>query len=338
MVRNSDDTVIDVVQFSRRAYPGAYSIERVFRDISRGMPADIALRRVVNVEFSQGVLPRLRDALRARRQRGQVNHVVGDVHYLTFFLLRRRTILTIHDCEMVHRARGFRRFFYWLLWLRMPVWRSGTIVAISEQTRCDLEALLSGAKGRIEVIENPVSPEFVAMPPPSQASLPVVLHIGTKANKNLERLVEAARGLEVKLLIIGPMSPTQIERLLESGLQFENRQSLSSSELVAAYGAANLVSFVSLSEGFGLPILEAQATGRPVLCSDREPMRSVAGTGALLVDPEDTEAIRAGLKQLLKDDELQAKLIAAGFDNVARFSVHGVASKYAELYRRVAKQ
>lgn len=329
---------IEVAQFSRRAYSGAYSIEQVFHDINKEMPSDIAVREVRNREYSRGLLPRLRDALRAWRQRGHVNHVIGDVHYLNLFLPRKRTILTIHDCEMVKRAKGLRRFILWLFWIRIPVARAGTVVVISESTRADLETLLGYECIGIKVIENPVSPLFQPTPSRTIGRLPEVLHIGTKPNKNFDRLIEAVSGLPLKLVVIGRLSETQRSQIQEAQLEWENRLNLNNDEIVKAYQRATLLSFVSLSEGFGLPIIEAQATGCPVLTSDREPMRSVAGEGALLVDPEDSTAIRNGLEDLLDNSELRKKLIAAGRLNVARFTGTKIANQYAALYREVARQ
>lgn len=332
-------TQIDVSQFSRRAYPGAFSIEQVFRDIDDALPDDIRVREVQNREFSRGLLPRIRDALRARRNRSMVNHVLGDVHYLTLFLSRKSTILTIHDCEMIHRAKGLKRFVLWLFWIRLPVARAGIVVTISQTTRDDVEALLGDGDYRIEVIENPVSPRLRPAPSPQLGdSLPTVLHIGTKTNKNLERLIEAARGLPMRLLIVGRPNDRQRALLEASGVHHEVRVDLSKEDLVACYVEARALAFVSLSEGFGLPIIEAQAVGRPVLTSDREPMRSVASEeGALFVDPEDVSAIRAGLRRLIGDDALCTDLVMEGARNVERFCVTRIAAKYAELYREVAR-
>jgi glycosyltransferase involved in cell wall biosynthesis len=332
-------TEIYVAQFSRRAYPGAFSIEQVFHDINATLPEGITVHAVRNQELSRGLVPRLRDALRARRHRGAVNHVLGDVHYLTLFLPRKHTILTIHDCEMIHRASGLKRFILWLFWIRLPVACAATVVAISQNTRADIEALLGSRDYRIEVIENPVSPKFKpAQPPPSGDSLPEVLHIGTKANKNLERLIDAAAGLRMKLVVIGQLTVAQRTQIQASGLVWENYQDLSANEVVEAYRRATLLAFVSLSEGFGLPIIEAQATRRPVLCADREPMRSIAGNGALMVDPEDTAAIRSCLERLLADPALRAELVDAGRGNVTRFNASIIAGKYAALYRKVASR
>ncbi len=329
---------LEVVHFARRAYRDAFSIERVFADIRAALPGDIRVRTVVNREFSEGLLPRLRDAFRARQMQGVVNHVLGDVHYLTFFLLRRHTIVTIHDCEMVHRAHGLKRFLLWLFWIRLPVWRAGIVVAISNSVRDDIEKLLGGGCHLIEVIENPVSSNFKLAPLPADNRAVTVLHIGTKANKNLNRLIEAARGTELKLLVIGRLTDEQHSLLEASDLVYENRCDLSDAGIAAAYREATLLAFVSLSEGFGLPILEAQATGRPVLCADRDPMRSVAGDAALLVDPEDILAIRAGLQRLAFDAELRTRLIVAGQANVVRYTASIAARRYAELYYKVAAE
>ena len=76
---------------------------------------------------------------------------------------------------------------------------------------------------------------------------------------------------------------------------------------------------MSLYEGFGLPILEAQAVGRPIVTSSWDPMRSVAGQGALLVDPEDVEEIREGVLAIVNNAELQSKLVSKGLENVKRY-------------------
>jgi glycosyltransferase involved in cell wall biosynthesis len=328
---------ITVRQFSRKPSLGAFSIERVFADINGALTDDISIEWIENRYRSGGFLPRLRDALRARRLAGQVNHVLGDVHYLTFFMPRRRTILTIHDCEMITRARGLKRFLLYLLWLYLPLRRARFVVAISEQTRNDIIQLANAPPAQIRVISNPVSASFRLAPPPAPDDFATILHIGTKANKNLERLIEAARGMPLRLLIVGRLSDTQAYLLETSGVEYENHQYCTDAEIVACYTKANALAFVSLSEGFGLPILEAQAVGRPVLTSDREPMRSVARPkGALFVDPEDVTAIRCGLERIIGDAELRGRLVAAGLRNVERYRPEAVAARYAELYREVA--
>lgn len=134
--------LLHVTQFTRRPAAGQFSIERVDQAIRSALPPGIVVRVAENRFTSQGLLPRLRDAWRARRLAGEINHVSGDVHYLTYFLPKSRTVLTIHDTVLVERAQGLRRFLLWLLWYWLPAKRSARIVAISEETRRRLLPLL----------------------------------------------------------------------------------------------------------------------------------------------------------------------------------------------------
>jgi glycosyltransferase involved in cell wall biosynthesis len=84
-----------------------------------------------------------------------------------------------------------------------------------------------------------------------------------------------------------------------------------------------------------MPILEAQAIGRPVLTSDLSPMREVAREGALKVDPLNVVSIRNGLKRLLAIPELRNELVKKGFENVKNYSATAIAAQYAEVYREV---
>jgi glycosyltransferase involved in cell wall biosynthesis len=100
---------------------------------------------------------------------------------------------------------------------------------------------------------------------------------------------------------------------------------------------AQMLLYPSLMEGFGLPILEGMAAGRPVLTSDREPLRSVAGGAARLVDPEDVESIADGMQQLLCDEELRSDLIRRGREHARRFSWEACAAQTQRVYEAVAR-
>jgi glycosyltransferase involved in cell wall biosynthesis len=88
-------------------------------------------------------------------------------------------------------------------------------------------------------------------------------------------------------------------------------------------------------EGFGLPVLEGQAIGRPVLTSDLDPMRHVAGKGACLVDPYKVDSIRAGVLRIIENEDYRELLVREGFSNAAMYSLDAVAAQYADLYREL---
>src|SRR5262249_47496010 len=91
--------------------------------------------------------------------------------------------------------------------------------------------------------------------------------------------------------------------------------------------------FASLHEGFGLPIIEAQAVGRPVITSTIAPMCDVAGDSACLVDPYNVESIRQGIAAILNSHDYRKDLVEKGYRNAARYSPASVARRYLLLYR-----
>jgi glycosyltransferase involved in cell wall biosynthesis len=95
------------------------------------------------------------------------------------------------------------------------------------------------------------------------------------------------------------------------------------------------VVFASLYEGFGLPIIEAQAIGRPVITSNYGAMAEAAGTGAILLNPADSSSIRAAILRLIADPDLRSDLIAKGFENVLKYRPEAVARAYAAIYAEV---
>jgi glycosyltransferase involved in cell wall biosynthesis len=317
--------------------PGEFrSIEGLFGAIARSLPGEYEVETLAAPRRGAGIgsiLANLRWA--ARLPKAGLAHVTGDIHYAVLSIWRRPVVLTIHDLRFFEQARGLKRLIFWWWWLYLPCLRAGRVTVISEQTKARLMALCRVNPAKIRVIPNCVAPEFCATPKSWPSGKPCVLQVGTTDNKNLQRVIDACAGLSLQLSILGKLTAAQREELQRQGVDYEEFSDLAAAEVVSHYVACDVVLFASTYEGFGLPIIEAQAVGRPVITSNLSPMREVAGGAALLVDPYSPEDIRAALLRLFEDAGLRETLISAGFRNVRQYGAPLVARQYAEVYREV---
>ena len=165
-----------------------------------------------------------------------------------------------------------------------------------------------------------------------------MLFVGSTPNKNLERLIQAIEGITLRLEIVGQLSDEQQALLKKCHIDFHRSSGLGPEALLEKYIQCDLLAFPSTYEGFGLPIIEAQAIGRPVLTSNMAPMNEVSGSAACLVDPYSIDSIRAGVLKILNDGDYRNSIIVQGLDNAARYSLEKVADQYVALYRELLKE
>lgn len=347
--------------------PGTgHSIEELFGGIRREMARQPARRTdAVHLPCVSRGLRSVWQNLRfvARQSWPGLIHVTGDVHYAALALPASRTVLTIHDCITLEKARGrpVRYALFWLLWFYLPIRRAAVVTTVSEKTRQDLLQYVGKIAEKVAVVPNGYDPAFVARPfvarpiqaGPGLAELrsfshegsgqsrpghegPVLLQIGTAPHKNLSRLAEALDGIACTLVIVGPLTEAAIADLTKRRIAYRNYVNLSRAEISQLYADCDMVTFVSLYEGFGMPILEANTVGRAVITSDRSPMRDVAGGAAHLVDPANVMDIRQGILRLIQDDLYRQRLIDAGYRNAQRYTMPMVTAQYAALYDRLA--
>lgn len=318
------------------------SIERVFDPVMQYLSAN---GHCVKASFAKSsklwplamLYNVLRYALLSYFHQNRVFHITGDVQYVACWMNPKNTILTIHDCVTLHN-KDIPKWFKWIVhkfWYEKPLHQLYRITCISEATRQDLIHFFPWIQEKLAVVHNPVGREFQYTPKVFDNDCPVILHIGTRNNKNLERVIESLEGIHCKLLIIGKLSNEQSMLLQKYKINFENRFHISDEEIVSAYKNADIVSFPSLFEGFGMPIIEGQTIGRPVVTSQIEPMCSVAGDGAVLVDPESIVSIRSGFLKLIADNDYYESVIKLGRMNSMKYNIKSIANNYLDLYKHI---
>lgn len=291
------------------------------------------------------------------------------------YWMPRPYVVTVHDLsrllyEKLPGIHGNLR----LLRLRRGLMGAERVIAVSAATRRDIENLLSVPESRIRLIYNAIDPKFLAHGPPSdaraagpdlhlrerrrileryQVNYPFLLYAGTiRPQKNIPRLVEAFAVLrgelenhpvykDLRLIIIGDeisrypsVRRAVIQTRMEAYVRFLGFVPFDT--LRFFYEAAEAFVFPSLHEGFGLPPLEAMASGTPVVASGVSSLPEVVGGAAMIVNPEIVFDIARGIREVLLDPALRERLVRAGYENVTHFSWERTARAVLETYVEVA--
>ena len=314
-----------------------------FRAVTEGSPA-------------YSVREQLRIPLDLRRERADLFHAP---HYVLPPLTPCRSVVTIHDC--IHlRFPEYLPSRIGYAYARGALWaathQAARIMTVSEASKRDILNYFRVPDEKIDVIPNAIDERFNQPPDLEQIQRvreryqlddPFVLYAGNiKPHKNLERLIEAFHlfrkpGFEhVKLLIIGDeiikyaTLRRAVHRLkLHQHVRFFGF--VSDDTLAALYRLAAVFVFPSLYEGFGLPPLEAMASGAPVITSNLSSLPEVVGDAAVLIDPYDPEAIADAMRRVLSDDGLRAQLRDRGLVRARHFSWERSISRVRDIYGEV---
>jgi glycosyltransferase involved in cell wall biosynthesis len=291
-----------------------------------------------------------------RRERIDLFHAP---HYVLPPLTPCKSVVTIHDCIHLRFPQYLpNRLAY--AYARSSLWiathRAARVLTVSEASKRDILRYFRVPEQKIDVIYNAIDEQFGEPPTDEeirrvreryQLDAPFVLYAGNiKPHKNLERLIEAFHTLrrngfdQVKLLIIGDeiskyatLRRTVHRHKLHHHVRFLGF--VSDKTLACLYRLAGVFVFPSLYEGFGLPPLEAMASGTPVITSNVSSLPEVVGDAALLIDPYEPDAIADAMRRVLSEPALAASMRERGLARVRDFSWERSIRRIHEIYREV---
>lgn len=255
----------------------------------------------------------------------------------------RRIVSTVHDFSVFHypdwhpreRVEFFKKHF------EKRILMADVIVTPSKYIQQEAVSLLNDRKVIVS-IPNGYDPD-VFFPKPDSEEKNVILFVGTlEPRKNLGNLLNAFDSLpeylrkEYRLVICGPYG-WRCEELL--GLLKKKRDSsiqylgyVQEEDLAELYRSSKCLVYPSFYEGFGLPVLEAMASGCPVIASNKSALPEVCGDAALYVDPYDVESIRNAMVKVIEDSDLRATLRKRGLERAKNYTWERSAEKYLEIF------
>ncbi len=285
-----------------------------------------------------------------------------DPFFLTLPLWRsRKTLVTIHDLIPIkypeHFPRGIKGELKWQIQKRLLT-AVDAVITDSRSSKQDIEEL-AGLKSSV-IYSVYLAPVPIFTKVVSETSLERVRHkfqlpqkfalyVGdANWNKNLPNIIKAITLTKFPLVIVSKAftqkqdswhpwkeSLLQARQLVDGKTPITKVGQIDETDLAAIYQSAQVLLMPSYSEGFGLPVVEAMASGCPVICSDRGSLPEVAGEAAIYVDPDNIEQIVQALVKVFAENEFRYKLVKSGKKQARKFSWEKTARETFAVYKKV---
>jgi glycosyltransferase involved in cell wall biosynthesis len=331
------DVLLDADVLGRRRTGDETYVENLLRELPAAAP-DLRFAAVTRhtdrvppgveaIELPAG-LQELRMAWKLPRLLRRLRPRVGHYQHALPLWHAGRSVLTVHDLSFERRGDAMPRKdrLVFKATVRRSAKRADRLIAVSERTRDDLVTIYGLPAEKVAVIPHGVAPAFTPGDGPGEGYL---LFVGAvQRRKDPRAALEAALDLEMPLVVAGPeREPALAAELREHGADL--RGYVERDELAELYRRAACVILPSRYEGFGLPVLEAMASGTPVVAAPDSALVEVAGDAAVFAEPDDLPG--AILHAIEHRDELRAK----GLARAAGFSWAEAARRTVEVYREL---
>ena len=316
--------------FLRKKSTGLNSIEELAYSLASRISGLKVITLPEHGNTWKGIIRNIRFA---QKHQGDINHIFSpEIAYISLFL-KGNVILTWHDTGTLLQSSSFlKRFIRKWFWLILPNHFAKHITCISQYTANEIKQITPIVKNKISIVYNPYNEVIHFHPKEFRKENPHILHIGTGMRKNLLRTIEALRNIPCTLIIVGILKQEHIEQLKKNHIQYKNYLDIPFQNIIRLYQECDIVSFPSLYEGFGMPIIEANATGRVLLTSKITSIPEIAANTAHYINPYDVNSIRKGFQKLISDDKYREKLILRGIANAKRFTIKHITEEYENIY------
>lgn len=269
-------------------------------------------------------------------------------------------LITCHDMLAIESSLGYypqNQLSFsgkiYQRWILNSLKHFSSFTCVSNFTKDRLIRILGDSTKKVSIIHNGLNYSYRVLADKSEAQkkfshlMPFILHVGgnqwyknrigvLKVFNYIHKEIPELR--ELKLVMVGkPFTQDMVSFVRENGLTEAviSMVSVPNQELEELYNCAEVFLFPSLVEGFGWPVIEAQACGCPVVCSHAGPLPEVAGEGALTADPMDEAGLAACIRQVICDVNVRNQLVEKGRLNVQNFTTEKMISSFAALYQDI---
>ncbi len=311
-----------------------HSVEKLFKTITKDKKKNFKFKFLVCPFYSSGFFNRLFNCFWAFLNQGEINHISGDVNFISLFLDKNRTINTFHDCYNLRQFSGLKKILYKYFWFSLPIYKSKYITTVSSFTKNEIKNLVR-TKKKINVISNFLP--YANYKLKKKINKNKILIIGTTKNKNIDRILVSIKDIKMRLIIIGKINLNQIKYLNKNKILYQNYINVSESKLIDCYNQARLLVFPSLYEGFGLPIIEAQRMRVPVITSNISPMKDIVNKSAVLTNPKNINEIKRNIKKICFNSKFRKTIIKKGYLNSLKYNPEISKKKYFDLYEKISQ-